>query len=118
MKWFFGILFGLIFLTILGFGSYAFLIEKIPYSEGTRTGKIIKISKKGIVFKTWEGELSQGLAMSEKFIFSVNDAKVIKDIQKYEGKNNVKLYYEERYAKLFWQGDTQYFVVRCTADNN
>jgi hypothetical protein len=30
------------------------------YSEGERTGVITKFSKKGAVYKTWEGELLQG----------------------------------------------------------
>ncbi|MCS7017971.1 MAG: hypothetical protein RMJ87_01890 [Cytophagales bacterium] len=28
------------------------------YSEGYRVGKVMKISRKGVLFKTWEGQLN------------------------------------------------------------
>jgi len=30
------------------------------YSEGTRAGQLIKFSEKGVIFKTYEGELNLG----------------------------------------------------------
>ena len=47
---------------------YAF-IYFVPYSEGVRSGELIKISNKGVVFKTWEGELSQGISELRFFHF-------------------------------------------------
>lgn len=32
----------------------------IQYSEGTRTGYLIKFSRKGLMFKTWEGTMNLG----------------------------------------------------------
>lgn len=113
MKWVYKILFGFIFICVIGFTGFYLFIENIPYSEGTRTGKIVKISKKGVIFKTWEGELNQGMGMPEKFSFSVSDPEVIKKIQEFEGKDNVKLSYEERYTKFFWEGDSKYYIVDC-----
>ena len=113
MKWYYKVLIGLLLSVTLGFTSFYLFIENVPYSEGTRTGKVVKISKKGILFKTWEGELNQGMGMPEKFSFSVKNPEVIKKIQEYEGKDNVKLFYEERYTKFFWQGDSNYFIVDC-----
>ena len=40
---------------------YAF-IYFVPYSEGVRSGELIKISRKGVLTKTWEGEISQGIS--------------------------------------------------------
>ena len=72
------------------------------YSEGVRSGDLIKFSKKGVLFKTWEGELSQGVSEELQFNFSVEkgDKKVIEDLEKLQG-NYVKLTYIERYRTFF-----------------
>ena len=36
-------------------------IYYVPYSVGTRSGELIKVSHRGVLFKTWEGEISQGI---------------------------------------------------------
>jgi len=66
-----------IFMTI-----YAF-IYFVPYSEGKRSGELIKFSNKGVVFNTWEGEISQGVSGAQIFKFSVlqKDQEVIKNLQ-------------------------------------
>jgi hypothetical protein len=49
------------------------------YSEGERAGWVQKLSKKGWICKTWEGEMalvSLPGSMSEKFYFTVRDEKV------------------------------------------
>jgi hypothetical protein len=46
------------------------------YSEGVRAGTLDKFSKKGVVFKTWEGELRIGTEdriNPQRFVFSVNE---------------------------------------------
>ena len=89
------------------------------YSEGTRAGQLIKITKKGVVFKTNEGELNMGgLRMGSAndglegnlWQFSVLDAGVLSKLEEAEGKR-VKLSYKERFRSMPWQGDTNYFVV-------
>lgn len=84
---------------------YAF-IYFVPYSEGTRSGELIKFSHKGVIVKTWEGEISQGISGAQIFQFSVLDRNddVIKQLQEYEG-NYVKLTYVERFATFFF-GET------------
>lgn len=91
--------------------SYFAFVYFVPYSEGTRTGELIKFSSKGILSKTWEGEISQGISGAQIFQFSVLDGnkEVIKKLQENEG-NYVKLRYIERYATFMFWGDTQYFV--------
>ena len=90
---------------------YAF-IYFVPYSEGTRSGELIKFSRKGVVSKTWEGEISQGISGAQIFQFSVLDKneEVIKKLQEYEG-NYVKLTYIERFDTFFFWGDTNYFIT-------
>lgn len=94
------------------FALYYAFIYFVPYSEGTRTGELIKFSRKGVISKTWEGEISQGISGAQIFQFSVlhEDDEVIKQLQNNEG-NYVKLTYEERYATFFFWGDAKYFVT-------
>jgi uncharacterized protein YwgA len=101
---------GLVILFLAG--GYAF-IYYVPYSEGVRSGELIKFSRKGVLIKTWEGEISQGISGAQIFAFSVldRDKKVIDDMVEFEGKY-VKLYYEERYRTFFWWGDSNYFITK------
>jgi hypothetical protein len=89
------------------------------YSEGTRAGQLIKISNKGVVFKTNEGELNMGgLRVGSTndglegnlWQFSVLDEDILDRLEASEGKR-VKLSYKERYKSMPWQGDTNYFIV-------
>jgi hypothetical protein len=84
----------------------------VSYSEGTRSGELIKFSHKGVIAKTWEGEISQGISGAQIFQFSVLDKndEVIQNLQKNEG-NYVKVKYIERYATFFFWGDTKYFIT-------
>jgi hypothetical protein len=92
--------------------SYYVFLYNVPYSEGVRSGELIKISNKGIIFKTWEGEISQGISGAKIFPFSVldKDKKVIEDLKKFQGQY-VKLNYIERYRMFSWWGDSKYFIT-------
>ena len=98
-------------LLVLLIGVFAF-IYYVPYSEGVRSGELIKFSRKGVIFKTWEGEISQGISGAQIFPFSVldRDQDVIEALQDAEGKY-VKLNYEERYATFSWWGERKYFIT-------
>lgn len=101
-----------------------FLSTQLAYSEGDRAGVISKLSKKGYVFKTHEGELNVGAQgqvgnMSNnlwQFTIEGGDEKLSKDIEDAmtTGKR-VKLHYEQRYMKFSWMGDTEYFVTSVEA---
>ena len=93
------------------------------YSDGYRSGLLQKMSHKGNIFKTYEGELVQrsvvstggvGIA-SEKFFFSVEEDSVAKRLQSFEGKN-VKLHYKQMNGTLPWRGDSEYIVDGVDAD--
>ncbi|WP_034059426.1 hypothetical protein [Lacinutrix jangbogonensis] len=107
----------IIAILLLIAGYFAF-IYYVSYSEGIRAGELVKFSNKGVIFKTWEGEISQGVSEAQIFKFSVEDGetKVIEDLNKYQG-HQVKLTYFERYKTLFWLGDTQYFVTKVELNN-
>jgi hypothetical protein len=89
------------------------------YSEGDRTGELIKFSRKGYVFKTWEGEISQGISGAQIFKFSVldNDADVIEALKKNQGQY-VKVTYIERYTTFAWWGDTNYYITKVQTEKS
>lgn len=106
------ILFLIITCIVLVFGVYFAAVYYTSYSEGTRSGELIKFSKKGIVFKTYEGEISQGISGAQIFSFSVEDnqKEVINKLDEYQGKY-VKLTYKERFGTFAWLGDTKYYIT-------
>lgn len=84
------------------------------YSSGERAGYLQKLSRKGIVCKTWEGEL-QLVAVPgstpEKFLFTVRDEAIIARLNADMGKR-VALSYEQHVgvpSSCF--GETAYFVT-------
>ncbi|MFK2820396.1 6-phosphogluconate dehydrogenase [Flavobacteriaceae sp. LMIT009] len=100
---------GIVFCVVLWICSWT-------YSEGTRAGNLIKISKKGIVFKTFEGQLNLGgVNLVEGlegniWAFTILDDSLAKTSTSFEGKM-VKITYKERYKTLPWLGDTNYIVT-------
>jgi hypothetical protein len=103
---------------LLIFGG-VYLYTQFTYSEGNRAGVLIKFSKKGNVFKTYEGEVNQiGLSqtpqtglMNNIWDFSVKDQATADTLMRLEGKN-VSLHYKEIKHAFSWQGETNYFVDR------
>lgn len=90
---------------------YISFIYFVTFSEGFRAGELVKISKRGLVFKTWEGRLSQGVSEEQQFNFSVQkgDKEVIEKLKELQGKR-VKLTYIERFGTFYWLGDTKYYI--------
>lgn len=105
------IIYSLLFVTLFIAGYFTF-IYYVPYSEGVRSGELIKISHKGYVVKTWEGEISQGISGAQIFQFSVldNNPEAIEKLKELQGQY-VKVDYVERYKTFFWWGDTRYFIT-------
>ncbi|CAM1333543.1 6-phosphogluconate dehydrogenase [Tenacibaculum aestuariivivum] len=108
----------ILFITLIALSYYAF-IYFVPYSQGVRSGELIKISYKGVLIKTWEGEISQGISGAQIFAFSVqdNEKKVIEDLQKFQGRY-VKITYKELYGTFSWLGDSKYFVTKVEQENS
>jgi hypothetical protein len=110
-----------ILLGTAGFFSFAYNVE---YSEGFRAGKITKFTKKGYIFKTYEGALDVGGINSSKgmvsstwdFTVDNNQKAVIEAIEKamLDG-SHVKLSYEEKFFQFSWRGDTKYFITKVEA---
>ncbi|MGB5402647.1 MAG: 6-phosphogluconate dehydrogenase [Robiginitalea sp.] len=98
-------------LALMITGVFLFLYY-VTYSEGVRSGELIKFSRKGVIFKTWEGEISQGISGAQIFQFSVldRDQEVIESLKAAEGQY-VKVNYEERFTTFAWWGETKYFIT-------
>lgn len=103
-------------LAVLAFFTFGY------YSDGSRAGTLVKLSKKGILFATYEGELNTQMFIDDNaaasgvgfkvWSFSViEDTSLIKQMEQalLDG-HRVKLQYKERFFKLPWIGDTEYIV--------
>lgn len=95
------------------------------YSDGSRAGTIMKFSRKGFIFKTYEGELNQvmfvddnsaasGMATKNIWAFSaVNDSELNKSIEDAMlNGHRVKLHYREKLMTFWWLGDEKYIVYK------
>lgn len=100
-------------IAILLFVAYSWLTLSWSYSSGERAGYVQKLSHKGWLCKTWEGEMalvSMPGTVAEKFYFSVRDDKLAAEINQSMGKR-VSLSYEQHIgvpSSCF--GDTEYFI--------
>lgn len=95
--------------------AYMAVVLNWNYSDGERAGWVQKLSRKGWLCKTWEGEMamvSMPGAPVEKFYFTVHDKAVADDINRLIG-HRVSLHYEEKVGlPTHCFGDTRYFIVR------
>lgn len=106
-------LIALLVVVLLG-AAYIAVVMSWSYSDGERAGWVQKLSRKGWLCKTWEGELSlvsmPGSA-PEKFLFTVHDDAVAAKINKVMGKR-VALHYEEKVGlPTSCFGETRAFVT-------
>jgi len=94
--------------------AYTWFVLTWSYSRGERAGFVQKFSKKGVVFKTWEGELLMVTlpgVMPERWEFTVRDDAVAARINELMGKR-IALSYEQHIGvptSIF--GETGYFVT-------
>lgn len=94
-------------------GLWTIIALNYTYSSGDRAGYIQKLSKKGWICKTWEGELAQVNvpgAMQEKFAFTVRNDSVAAEINKLQGRRVSLHYREHRGIPFSCMGETAHFV--------
>lgn len=96
------------------FSLYVYIALNWSYSSGERAGFLQKVSHKGWICKTWEGELSL-VAMPgsapEKFLFTVRDDAVAQKVSAAAGKRVTLNYKQHKGLPSSCFGDTEYFVV-------
>lgn len=99
---------------VLLFIAYTWFALTWSYSSGERAGYVQKLSKRGFIVKTWEGELAMVNlpgTTTEKFYFSVREDATAEKINASLGKR-VALVYEQHIGvptNLF--GETEYYVI-------
>ena len=112
-----GLLYFLLFLLVVFGILYA--LTGWSYSDGERAGTISKFSRRGFVFKTYEGVLNVGGFSGETgsltpqyFDFSVKDDAVAAQVTNaVKSGQRVTLHYEEKIIRLPWNGDTKYYIT-------
>ena len=98
-------------------------------SNGSRAGVIVKISERGVLFKTYEGQIDIGSfgavkdvnQLSQTFQFSVEkgDTHIYEAIEKASlTGERVQIKYKEKYGILPWRGETTYFVYEVVTNPN
>lgn len=115
---------GVILIIAIGLGILSYFVFG-TFSQGDRAGILIKLSNKGIIFKTWEGELNAYMYIGDQaaasasanlFVFSVLDSEkeVIATMEKAMlNGHRIKLSYKQRYYAFPWNGDTKYFIYKA-----
>ena len=96
------------------FSLYVYIALNWSYSSGERAGFLQKVSHKGWICKTWEGELSLVAMPSsapEKFLFTVRDEAVAQKVSAAAGKRVTLNYEQHKGLPSSCFGDTEYFVV-------
>jgi hypothetical protein len=117
----------LIIALILGMGTLAFMYWGV-YERGVMAGKVLRVTEKGMVFKTYEGKLNlesfgalKGASpIAETFDFSVesDQAEIIKQLEEVSlSGERVNLHFVKRYAQFPWRGDTKYFIEKVEREN-
>jgi hypothetical protein len=104
----------LVLLPVVVLVLWAALTLNITYSGGDRAGYIQKLSKRGWLCKTWEGELVMTPvpgAAPEKFMFSVRSDSLAGEMNKMLGKQVALTYAQHKYVPTSCFGDTEYFVT-------
>jgi hypothetical protein len=105
---------GLVVVAALGVMLYLWLALTWSYSSGERVGYVQKLSSKGWVCKTWEGELAMVSipgTTPEKFFFTVRDDAVVEQINQSMGKRVALHYDQHRGLPTTCFGETEYFVT-------
>jgi hypothetical protein len=111
------ILFVFIGLVVLIVGFTIYWQFYFTFSDGYRSGLLQKFSRKGTMFKTYEGEMilssvasgSNTALASEKFLFSVTDDAVVSKLNSMQGEY-VTVSYKEKNSTLWWRGESVYIV--------
>jgi hypothetical protein len=99
---------------VVGLVIWSFVALSFSYSRGERAGYVQKLSRRGWVCKTWEGELAQVNmpgALSDMFLFTVRDDAVARRLNESLGQRVVLTYEQHKGVPSSCFGETEYFVV-------
>ena len=101
-------------LPVCVFAAWGWITLHFSYSRGERAGYVQKISQKGWVCKTWEGELAMSTfpgTAPQLFTFSVRDDAVARKIQDAAGQRVALSYEQHKGVPTACFGETEYYIV-------
>jgi hypothetical protein len=104
---------GLLAVAVLVIAGFTWVTLHVSYSDGERAGYVQKLSRKGWLCKTWEGEMAMVTmpgTVSEKFAFTVRDPAIAARINASVGKRMALHYEQHKWIPNSCFGDTEYFV--------
>jgi hypothetical protein len=104
----------LIVLPFTAFTVWTAIALNYSYSSDRRAGILQKISKRGWVCKTWEGELqlnAQPGAVPERFAFTVRGDSMAAELNRLAGQHVVLDYQQHVGVPGSCFGDTQYYIT-------
>jgi hypothetical protein len=108
------IVLGLVVLVVGGAALYTVVTLTFNYSTGERVGFVQKLSKKGWVCRTWEGELAMSPLPGvppQIFAFTVPEDAVADKLRAAEGKRVALSYEQKRGVPSSCFGETEHFVT-------
>ncbi len=108
----------LIVLPLAAFAAWTAITLSYSYSQGERTGYVQKLSKKGWLCKTWEGELAivniPG-STPQIFSFSIRDESIAKQVLAGAGQRVALNYDQHQGVPTRCFGETEYFITGVRA---
>ena len=108
-------LLAIVVLPVLIFSLWAWVALGWAYSAGERAGYIQKLSKKGWLCKTWEGELAMipppGTVTPQLFSFTVRNDSLASLLERDLGKRVSLTYEQHRGIPTSCFGETEYFIT-------
>jgi hypothetical protein len=110
----FVLLFSVLLIPVVIIALWIWVSLGYTYSTGERAGYVQKISKKGWICKTWEGELAMANlpgTMPQIFAFTVRNDSIAKVIEQNAGKQVSLTYDQHRGVPTTCFGETEYFVT-------
>jgi hypothetical protein len=112
----------LIWAILIGIAAFS-IMYFVSYEDGFWAGKISSVSKKGVIFKTYEGKINLETFGSLKGVspiveirdFSVEKSNpaLIKELEEVALRGErVNLFFVKYYFAFPWRGDTKYFATK------
>jgi hypothetical protein len=117
-RWLWFLIGSLLISPVLVVSLWAWIALSWSFSSGERAGYVQKLSRRGWVCKTWEGELAMATVpgvMPEVFKFSVRNEQVAQSLSRSMGKRVSIAYEQHRGVPTSCFGDTEYFIVAVRA---
>jgi len=99
---------------VLAVVIYTWIALTWSYATGERAGYVQKLSKKGWICKTWEGEMALVTmpgTVAEKFFFTVRDDALAQKLNTLVGKRLSVSYEQHKGLPTTCFGETEYFAT-------